>query len=94
MNKLEKGPGVPPKETPDTDQEEEKDYHTGEEAIEECLTSKQIGFKRISVETVHNILRQAPEGETFTVPDDRYKITYEDYAKDVDRKDLKFVVGE
>ena len=68
--------------------------HVGEEAINECLDTKRIGFKEIGVDTVENIVRRAPQDEIFTVPDPRYQETYGALANLMGRKDLKFVVGQ
>jgi len=61
-----------------------------EAIIDECLTTKRMGFKEIPTNTVGKVLQQAPEGETFIVPDERKKKTYEYIAKIMRREDLKF----
>ena len=71
-----------------------KGYHIGEEAINECLADKKIGFKEISQQTAGKVFQQAEQGTTFIVPDDNIKIVYEDHAKSIGRSDLKFEVGQ
>ena len=71
-----------------------EEFHEGEEAIQECLTTKRMGFKEIAVQTTEDVISRAPKNETFTVPDERYQTTYETRARSLGRKDVKFVVGE
>lgn len=65
---------------------------TEEQIIDSCLLDKRIGFVPISVMGTEQLFQKAPQGETFTVPDKRFKTTYENRAKALNRKDLKFVV--
>lgn len=69
-------------------------YASDEEAIKESLESKRLGFKETSDVALQAIFHKAPEGETFTVPEEGLIMTYKWMAEQGGRKDLKFVVGE
>jgi hypothetical protein len=68
--------------------------NAGEKLIEKSLTAKRVGFEQISVNILEKIFLRAPEGEIFTVPDERHKLTYENIAKIMKREDLSFLVGK
>ena len=75
-------------------QEDVEDQYSDEKAIKNALESGKLGYDEISVMAIGKLFLQAPKGRKFQVPSDILKFMYENDAKAVKRKDLKFEVSK
>ena len=62
--------------------------------VKEALESGRVGFEDISVEGTEQLFQEAPKGQVFIVPDDRFATTYSERAKALGREDIEFKVEE
>ena len=60
--------------------------------VKEALGSGRVGFEEISVQATEELFQNAPQGQEFIVPDDRYVAAYSGRAEANGRKDIKFKV--